>query len=335
MSPIAPANLDVFQWGVESTKGTVVPATSQIGIEELVLSPIDDVVRPQLARGVMIRSPGDEKTARRGTNFVARGPANFAELQHWFGMTVGLDAVPVGAGAPWVWTHTFDPTALPALNSYTFERRISDGTNFVDDEIAYCIGQEIMLSGSDGLVTFEVSGFGRRTKTSTLTAAQTLATPAVEPSPLATIFIDTSWANLGNTQVTGEVLDWSFKFRNGLFPQWTADGRTDLDFTTHLTNGRDITIEATMTILLEASSGQFATERTAAEAQTLRAVQMSLSGAGDEALLLKFLAKHTPGSLGDLGEQDGQRVVTLELQEATDGTNLFEAVLDNAVATLA
>ena len=331
--PIAPANLDVYQWGVESVKGTALAATSKIGIEELIISPIDDVVRPQLARGVMVRSPGDEITSRRGVNWTARGPANFAELQHWFGMTVALDAVPVGA-APYVWTHTFDPTALPSLNSYTLERRISDGTNFLDNEWAYVLGQEIMLAGADGLVTFESSGFARRSQSSTLTAAQSLAAPDVEPSALATIFIDTSWANLGNTQVTGEVLDWSFRFRNGVFPQWTADGRTDLDFTTHLTNGREVSIEASITMLIEASSGQFATERTAAEASTLRAVQMTLAGAGNEALDLKFLAKHTAGSIDDLGEQDGQRVVTLNLQEATDSTNLFEAVLTNDIATL-
>ena len=333
MPPIAPANLDVYQWGVESQKGTALAATSRVGIEELIISPIDDVVRPQLARGVMVRSPGDEITSRRGVNWTARGPANFAELQHWFGMTVGLDAIPTGAG-PYVWTHTFDPTALPVLNSYTLERRISDGTNFLDNEWAYWLGQEIMLSGADGLVRFEASGFARPTGSSTLTAAQTLASPDFQPSALATIFLDTSWANLGNTQVTGEVLDWSFRFRNGVFPQWTADGRAGLDFTTHLTNGREVSIEATITMLVEASSGQFETERTAAEAQTLRAVQMSLAGAGNEDLQLKFLAKHVAGSLDDLGEQDGQRVVTLNLQESTDGTNLFEPVLTNDIATL-
>lgn len=333
MPPIAPANLDIYQLGVESTAGSSVAATSRIAVEELIFTPMDDVMRPQLARGLIIRSPGDEITSRRGTNWTARGPADMATLQHWLGMTVGLDAVPSGA-SPYVWTHTVVPTAVAALQSYTWERRVTDGSNHIDNEWAYVLGQELTLSGADGLMSFAASGFARRAQSSTLTAAQTLSTPLLEPAALATIFIDSSWANLGNTQVSGQVLDWSITFRGGTTPIWTADGRTDLDFTTHLADGRNLSLEASMTILLETNSGQYATERTAAEAQTLRAVQMKLTGPGTEILVLTFLAKHVAGSLDDLGEQDGQRVVTLNFQEATDGTNLFEAVLTNETATL-
>lgn len=333
---LANPQLSAFQAGVESTAGTAVAATAKLGITEFTATPEDNMEIPQIARGLVWESQGYEITSRRGVTWRARGPANLAELQSWFGMAILHDAAPAGAG-PYTWTHTWDPTAqVPtSIATRTFERRLTDGTNNVDDEWAYAVCNELMISFTDGLLSFEAGGFARRRQASTLTAGQSLTAPDFEPSLLSIVDIDATWANLGTTNIAGQVLSWELRVRNGARPVFTADGRTDLDFTSHVLDGRNAGLELRMRLAMKADSGQFATERTAAEAATLRAVQIQVSGAGNEDLTLKLLGRHAAGSLDVVSEDAGLVVTDVVLRGSTDATNALEAVLINDVSALA
>lgn len=325
-----PIALDINQWAKEATWGTDLPATSKILCESLNFTPQSEFARPTVARGLMQRNRGYETPVKRWSNWSAEGPVSYEQLQNWLSM-IEDDAAPTGAG-PYVWTHTMNPAAVPAPKSFTFERRVTDGASPIVHAWHAAMMQSLELSGADGeLLRFSANGFARRIQTGeSITAALSLPTPELPPTPLMTLFIDSTWGGLGGTQVSAQILGFTLRINTGYKPIWTLDGRTDLDYTSYVVDASERSIEASITCLLGA---QYATERAAAEAGTLRAVRLAIAGTSSRALAIDFLAKFSRPELFEFGEQDGQHIVTLDLVESTDGTNLFSAGLTNNVST--
>ena len=320
-----------YQWGREATKGTAVAATSKMAVEMFDPEPEDLVVRPRIANGLAVGNPGNELVTRRSTLWRAGGPVVYDQLQNWLEMAVVGNQTPTGTG-PYVWTYTRNPLADPALKSFTLERRRSDGASPVDEEWAYALARTLRISGADGEpLRFEVEGFARRVQSSTLTAAQALPTIEDPPIALTKVWIDTAWAGLGTTQIVAQVLSYSWMFNTGAKPIWTADGRTDLDFTVDVIDGREVNTELEIVCMV---AGQMATEKTAAEAQSLRAVRIQADGSSSKQVQIDGLYKHAQGSLFKLGEQDGMDIVSLRLVGASDLTNFARVKVTNAVATL-
>ena len=78
----------------------------------------------------------------------------------------------------------------------------------------------------------------------------------------------------------------------------------------------------------------FTAEKAKAEAAALRAIRIQVDG--DDAtrqLQLDGLYKYTGGSIFEVGEREGQDIVTLSLRQATDATNFAQAVVTNNIAT--
>ncbi len=96
---VAPSMLRQYQWGTESTAGTAVAATSKIGVTEMTFEDDDEVERPPIVRGLLVRTPGVAQPVRRGTRWTARGPVLFEEIHKWMGMVILKDAAPVGTSA--------------------------------------------------------------------------------------------------------------------------------------------------------------------------------------------------------------------------------------------
>ncbi len=331
---LAIASGDLYQWGREATKGTAVAATSKIAIEEMAFEPLDEVHRPRLVKGLAVRSPGNEFALFRGTRWTARGYAEYEQLQNWLEMSVVGSVTPTGTG-PYVWTYTRNPAADPALRAYTLERRVTDLTNHIDNEWAYALATGITLSaGIDEAVRLEAEGLARRIQASTLTAAQALPTIEEPPIALTKIYIDSTWAGLGTTQIVAQALDWSVKFSTGVSVFRTVDGRVDQDFTVDVINGGEVGLDVEIGLLIKADSGQYAVEKTAAEAQTLRAVRIQADGGSGRQIQIDMLLKHVGASLFTVEEQDGARIVRLRLQESTDGTNLLRVKLTNNTSAL-
>jgi hypothetical protein len=159
-----------------------------------------------------------------------------------------------------------------------------------------------------------------------------LPTPEFAPLGVGKLWIDSTWGTLGTTVVATQILNGSIEINTGAFPIWTLDQRSDLDFSTIGYNAEQAAVNVQLTALVGA---QFALEKTAAEAGTLRALRLQLDGTSSRKLLLDLLAKHEMASIFEFGEQDGQHVVEMNLQESTDGTNLLVAALTNNVATYA
>lgn len=335
--PKANAGLRLFQWGLEgdATPGTAVAATSKMAVSDILFTPIDAYFRPQLAKGLMLANPGDETVIVRGTQFaIPETPVIYDEFHKILAMSVVGDVAATGAD-PYLWTFTRNPLADPDVNTRTLERRLTDGTNHIDNEWAYAFLSEFTLNyRADQPLMYSCEGFARRIQGSTLTAAQAFPTIEIPAAALAKVWIDATWANLGTTLISAQVLSAQLRFASGYRPKMSLDGRTDLDFTMNILNAREVKVELTIRLLIEASAGQYATEKTAAEAGTLRAVRIKIEGTQSRYLQADMLLKHDAASLGPIGEEDGQDIVEMKLVGSTDATNFFSAIVQNKVGTV-
>ena len=326
------APLSLFQWGREDTtaKGTAVAATKRMVADSLSFEEAEVVVRPQIAKGLMIDNPGNELVVVRGTRWRASGPFAFDEFHRWLEMAIIECVTPTGSD-PYTWTHTHNPAANAQIPTYTLQRRISDGTNHVDSRVPGAMLETLTVSGdANGIVRYEAGGFGRRVENSAITS---VSHPTIEIPPYAAskVYLDPAWASLGSTQLTGPngVLNWSFTIRSGAAMPQIAAARTDLDYVIPVRNGRSIGVDFRARVMIATDSGQMATERTAAEAQALRALQLQFDGTQSRAMTFKALLKHTRGSLYRVDESDGIGVFDLDLVTSTDATNAFGTVLVN------
>ena len=328
MTPSA-APATIYQVGKQSTFDTAVAATAKLAIPRMNFAPADVVRRPQLANGLMLMNPGNEYIGERGSTWdVPAFALNYEQLPGWLGMLIKGSVSASGGSAPYTWTFTRTPTALPGLNMATFERRLTDFTNHIDEEFPNCFATEATLAGErNSDVTLAANGIGGAMASSTLTAS--LQAPTVEhvPFALSEVFLNASWATAGDTELTGKVLSWSLGITTGVVGLMTAGGRSTLDYGVAVYNGRAIGHTFRARILQDKTLYQ--AEQTAAKAATLRAVRLAFAGTSSRAFNIDFLAKHTAGSLYVVDESDGQVVYDVEMVDATDGTNSLEAVVVN------
>jgi hypothetical protein len=325
--------LERYQFGVETVHGTLVAATHGIICEHIDFDETGLMFRPALAKGLLLRNRGNETPTQRGTLITLPDtPLNYEQLQAWLSMSVVGGVTGVGV-APTVWTYTRSLTADPTPQSWTFERRLNDIAAQVDHEWGYVMASQIGFKYVEGEpLRFNAQLFGRRQQASTFTPALSIPTPEIAPSALMKAYLDTSWGALGGTQLTAQIIGAELIFNTGLMPQMTADGRTDLDFTTYILNPDEVWTTLKLTCLLDTT--RFATEKAAAVAGTLRAIRLQVSGSSSRDLKLDGLYKYTKPDILLVGSENGQNTVVLELESATDGTNLFSAVLSNNTAVL-
>jgi hypothetical protein len=234
------------------------------------------IFRPQLAKGVMVANPGNETVVTRGTKFThpelpdrvrraAQVPRDGLRRDHAVGqLHLAGHAQPARRRD----AQDADDRAAPDRRHEQHRQPLGLRVPHVDDVLV------------QGRPAADVRLRGRRAADPDERAhrAQNFPTIEIPPSALATAYIDSTWANLGVTQILSQILSAEVKFSTGLKPKLSLDGRTDLDFTTHILDASAVNVEATIRMLVEASAGQFATEKTAAEAATLRALRLKILG---------------------------------------------------------
>ena len=318
--------------------GTAVQATSKMLVANWDAEPTDEVYHPPLLRGLIQRWKGNELVIQRGTRWVIpETPAFYQQLPNWCSMSVRGDVQPVSLGGGlYSYTFTRDPTGNPNLDTWTIERRITEGVNHLDQEANHCLLSSIMFRGAQNQpVLMTAEGFARRIKSSTLTPALSAPAGTQLLSSSSRVYIDANWGAIGGTQITGQILNWEIGWNTGYAPLFTTDGRADLDFTTAALSSENTYLTVRITMLVKtASGGQFAIEQAAAEANTLRAVRVQCDGAAGEQAQFDMILKHNLGSLFKIGEFEGQDIVEMELVETSDATNLFRVKVINNVSAM-
>lgn len=332
----AVTGLRLFQWGQEAdgTPGTAVPATSKIAVNDIQFEDEDNIDRPPLAKGSVVRHPGGDTVVSRGTRFtIPETPCIYDQIHNVLGMAVVETPAATGVD-PYTWTHVRDILTNPDLNTRTIERRITDGTNHIDNEWAHAMLSEVTFKFKAGApLMWSAKGFARRIQGSTLTAAQAFPTIEVPVSGLAQVWIDAAWASLGTTIVAAQVLEGTITFHTGFDGKLALDGRPDLDFSYAIIDAKKVGIDAKIKVAIEASSGQFATEKTAAEALTRRAVRFRVTGTQSRQITFDMLLRHRKATIQTIETEDGGDIANLDLVDSTDDTNLFRVETINKINT--
>lgn len=324
--------LEIPQWARETTAGTLITATSKIAAVDFLVQPQDAIDDPAILNGFAVASHGYEVVTKRSVNWsVPSTPVVFDQFQAWLGMAL-VGGVTSASGN--IWTYTLPGTALPNNDTRTIEVRLTDGSNPSDWRFGYSSLEEIVISGADGKpAEFTAKGFARRIQSTTLTAALSLPTVLMSTFPNTSVYIDDLFSGVGGTQIVGQVLNWKLTIDTGLIPQFTADARTDFDFGVTVLDPTKRKAMLEVDILAQ-NAGQWATEKTKAEALTNRAVQIKLLN-GADSLLLQGVYKHKPvASVFPDTVVNGQQVAKLMLESSTDQANYLKAVLTNATTSL-
>lgn len=315
-------------------RGTLVPATSRMIVEDIDFEPLDKNIRPDLAKGLLLANRGNEQAISRGTKWTLKDQVlSFEQLQNWLSMLTGNFSL--SAGSPNVWTYTWSPLLPPDPVSWTMERRLSDGTTYVDERFGYAMMDKFSIKhGQNKEVSFSASGFARRIQAGPITSSLSMPSPHIPSSAQVSVYIDSSWANLGNTLISDQVYGGDLNIDTGFIPVVTSPGRSDLDFGTYAVNSKNVQATYKPTMLL-APGRQFNTEKTAAEAATLRAVRVQIDDTASRQMQIDILMKHEAASLFKVGEWQGSDVVVMNLVGSTDDTNFWRITVKNSASVLA
>lgn len=112
-------------------------------------------------------------------------------------------------------------TAPATLDSYTFEW--GDNTQWYEAEFGLC--RSLKFSGSEnGAVSIEASVFARQISKTTKTASLAPKTLTTMLFNMSKIYIDSSWATLGNTQKSNFLRKFDVEILTGLHPKFFANG---------------------------------------------------------------------------------------------------------------
>jgi len=333
-------SLRLYQWGLEATPGVGVPATSKILVPEITIEPAGRVQRPRMARGLLVQHPGDEIVDQHATTLTPSGPIVTEQFQHILGTALDTIPSPTGAGAAKLWTFTRAPKVVPGLDTFTVQRRLTDGTNNVQNVFNYIGARSLNITAAgDSLVSFSADWFARKVAGTAFSAGLDFPTPAITlPFAQAEIFFDATWATIGNTKLVGQWVGADWTFTTGWLPQMTGDGRDTLDFSTHVLDGS--IVNTTLTVRLLVESTIMNAQKAAAEAQSLQAIRMLFTGAEtaesgqNHEVQVDGLYRLDSETVLAVGVENGQDLVELSFVGATDETNFLEIAVQNEAATL-
>lgn len=316
------------QIGVETTSGTVVPASKLLQSMDIIPTAnvgVDNY-RPQGNKYPTVAVSGQDMTAGRVT-----GKPTYTELIYPFSSLFGAATItgPNGDGA---YTHAYNPasTTADAFKSYTVQRGSSVGAE------QWTFGLFAGFGMTFDRRTADITGamLGQAITTGATMTASPTAIPLIPISPKEiSIYADTTSAGLGTTKLT-RVLRGNFAFgQNKYNPLWVVD-QAQASFVSVVED----TPAATFNILVEADTtgtGFLANVR-AGDTRFVRIVALGplIAGASNYKLTIDMAAKFaTPR---EFTNQDGVYAIEYPWTLVHDGTwgKALLVTLINAQATL-
>ena len=320
------------QVGHEAVNGTLVVATQQL-VGDFTLAEQIDRHFEENPRGVFVPVTAGGIDLRKGALLTGDQELTYEEIMYPLQAGLLKDAVPadLGGPGPYAWTFTPDWATINALNALTFEYVIDDGsTQHYEREFGFAICRSFGIDFAfNEIARLRTEYFGRATQTSTFTAA---LTPLTGRSPVAsnllTVAIDDSWANLGNTQKSVLVRSATFDVVTGREPDYTLDGRTDLD----MVGIRTARAGATLSLVME-HSADAATEIGKWRSGAQRYVQLSVTD-GTKIILIDLSCKYM--SEPAFTQDEDVEIATMELGLEWDATasEALDITVTNNIATL-
>ncbi len=302
---------NIAQIGKESIKGTAVAATARLLGDVKV--PKDQVpVYPGFNLGIRAKDVESHSYQQLVDGLVLDFPTAYFQLLPWLAsMTLKGNITPgahSGGTGFFDWDHTPALTsASNAQDSFTVEM----GDNVQAYEANYLLGKKLTISGAMGNnepVKASVETFGQKLVPSTFTSA--IAIPSIETmiANLTKLYINSSWATKGTTQVTGLLIDYSLEILTGLVPRHHGNG---LSFDSH----KEGPIDAMLKLTLEGDAavdayydGCYPTPGTP---KTKYAIELDIPGSGHNVLKVALW---------------GEFEEIIPLGSEKDGNNLYSAL---------
>ena len=311
-----------IQFGQEVTAGTPVAATAfivgKIGmkLEQEIHSP-DDFETGRLA------SYEQSEVIARQAMLPFEGDVTYEQIAYFLDMAI-TQGVVTGTTAPFTWTYSPNYTGSNAPRSFTAE--YGDNIQAYESEFVSC--RQLEISGQVGdVVKVNADLFGRQVVSTAFTTG--LTPPARETVKMAgaQLFVDSSWAGVGATEVPATLVDFNWRLQTGFNPMKFADNQL---FFTELTEAKRH-IELEMTVGFNTTTAGWFANFTG---QTLRMVELSFTGSNSRSLKLQQSVKLI--EYMELTEREGQDIVKLKFVSEYDDTGArdLRAILVNRDADL-
>lgn len=326
-------HLRTVQIGVESTKGTAVPATEML-LADAEANLSYDLFRNEHPFGQLVEHGGPTALLKKDVDIPLRvNGASFEQLPWWLSLAVDQPAT-AGVG-PYV--HTWDPgtAALWNPHSATLEAHYSDGSNDEDVEFEYFTGRSLRLSiEQNGQLEATLDGFARQVTDAAITSLSLPTTLTPIRAADGKIYMNDTWAAADAQAPSGgiisnQIISAQLEIMNGQSPFHGIEGQTYFSEAKE----REKNIRLTLRCLYNPATGAegAAAERAHAQAQDLRFVTLAFTGAGNLQFYIAVAGKHEMGDFLSIGEQDGMDVVEMTIVGHYDptGASLVKAVVQN------
>mgnify|MGYP000173391096 CR=1 FL=1 len=341
--------LTELQVGKEVTRGTLVAATRRI------ISPSATLQRIEVFHdfsenmdGLLTRTSKAPVKTRAGTEFDITWPADFEQilLPLLSGVKGGVTPTTPGT-TPFparLWTFTPEVAGDPAPDAYTYEfvERSVDDRAEMEAGYGVCTGFDI-VSTNEGMSDISMQAVARATVDSTFTSA--IALPALTHAASAEwgVWIDDTWANLGTTQISAQILGFTFTYRGAISVGNYLDNRSTLDFSQYEMGVR--TADLTLDVVHDPDSAALVqTQEAIKAAGTLLTVRLKLTGpafiAPDAGLnrhvQIDGAYYHADDSMQTRGnDRDGNLITTLHLLSAYESVQAqdLEITVQNDLVT--
>ena len=339
-----------IQIGEETISGTIVDATRIIVADQVRYRRMMGMrdFSSQMT-GVLSRSIRPNLVTRQGSEVEVTAPLDFEQILWGLhsGMQGGVSVGSPGTGEARLWTFTPPVAADPQIDTYTVEFVEDDLTNEAEMEHSFSFCSEISITADvDGTAELRMVFMGRKTVDGTKTASISLPVLTYAPDLRWTVDIDNDWASLGTTQIAGQVLGFTWRWSDFLFPRYTLDGRTTNDFNALAFRGSRVA-DLTLNVLVNPSTiGLVNVEEANKEANppVARAIRLELNGpafASPDAALNRFIRidgfyDHAEDSVEEHGSDDeGNLTATLHFRSTHEVTKAqdVQVLVQNNLAT--
>ncbi len=330
--------LNKVQLGIESAKGTLVAATRLIECEG-VATEEQDFYRSAYPQGYRANVGGAGVLTRKGFGLKVTTDLTAEEILWPLHTGVRGALSPTGGGNAKTWVAAPElTTGIPTIDAATIEALHSDGsTNHYYAEAGYGLTSDFDIEWAfNQQAKLSWGMFARARQSDTPTGALTsYSSREVLVTPLLAVYLDTSWAGLGGTQLTGIVRNIKFACSTGFAPNYTADARADLDFGKHKVG----TLGAKLTLLLEldaTGAAQF-TKYRSNSLQYIRLINTgtAISGGGNKTVQIDGAYRFTGAPA--IQRDGSQLLVAAELESVLDATSskTLEFTAINTLAAIA
>ena len=259
--------------------------------------------------------------------------ANFEQLGYLLGMTVKGGITPTGpTDSAYLWSFVPNLTSANNPDSYTIQYG-DDIQAFIS---AFCYGKDLEISGTmEDVLKVKSNLAGQNVRTGTFTS---LSNPtSLTPIPMATgkLYIDTTWAGLGGSNVAGTLVDFAYKVTPGITPIKYADGA--IHFTDRAEKKRHVELDVTFAFTAGVA-GYYANFIASPQSKLFTRLKFTgpkigaTTGFNELSLDGAFIVD----DFDTLTERDGQDIVKLKLISEYDtvGSAEWQILLTNALATM-